>query len=443
VTEILDPTTRELVSSARLAFGLLDRGQVDSALEAFELLEAPVFASFQNAISQPMSLPRHAHLWLQLSRSSILNDVSRFSEAADLMENICVAAEQLENNCYGEGLDCFAPELLAASACLARVFASQGRFDDALVTLTNVHHKISSFRHRSLSAFNRSNAKLIDEFGEALGYSNLSSKVDFQLKSDRSTGRDGHDGEDWEFPLPLTGPTNAQFYMRLRTEVEPVSSQGRVNLEDRLSNENRKLTVLNEWSEASPYSNDASFRRVGSLFEMATLEVLLDLVEQFFDTWPMLYEEALKFKVKAPEYVDAHRSFGSGFYRLGIAIIDHNFDDEATRQRMSKLVTACASEGLDLFRQAQKTAPTTQANALIGCVLMNLMAANMDGMGNKKLAKHIRNQRNAVLKEILVRDPNNGRAKELLKQYGPAKRWVNPKIADEIGAWNWSIVPTV
>lgn len=443
VNDSIETITRTLKNGALRAFESIDNGKINEGLEVLRSQESAVLILFENVIDPSDSVAKHLIFWLQSSRGTVLHNVGRFSEAALLFESVACAAEELEVTCLGAGIDCFDHELFAAKCYQARALEAQGRFRQALEILFNVHKQIPPIDHATISKHNELLRQVIDRYGSSLGYSKLSARTEYEIQADQPSSIRFTSYQEWSAPLPLDGPTFSHFLSREASIVHKASSVKELQPTQKLTTEIERLDVLTEWHDSAPFLADVGFARVNSLFRKATLEVELNLVAQFFDTWSALYEEILKFKLQFPEFIDFSRGVGSGFYHLGAAIVNHKFDDVDTFQRMCKVCTVCVAEGIDFFLKTQKHAPTTQASALIACELLNLQAINCDLFGDKKLANHSRNQRNAVLGEILARDPNNDRAKKLQARYGHRKRWANPMIAQEIRGWNWSIVPTV
>lgn len=385
---------------------------------------------------------KHSLLWLRLSRGTLFDHSGRLREAALVFEDAFRDAASFESECQGDGAGCFGRELLSSCIALAEVRASQGRFNESIKLLAKVQKLIPRENHSHFGSFDENIASLIDRFGSALGYTKLSLKLAYEYEGEKfDSGR--REDEVWRFPVPLAGPTYADFSMKYQAIQGDLQSSAQNSLEDRESNQRKLLTVLHGWRKATPYSATVSNELVSSLFNLAILEIKLNKIDLFLDSWSKINEEIIKLENQAPECVDLYRTLGISFYRLGVAIVDHKFDDVSTFQRMSKVSTVCAYDGMTLFQEARQASEVTQAIGLCACELMNLQAINSEQFGNTKLANHSRNQRDAVLVHILRLDPNNDRGNSLLKKYGRPKKWVNPSISKEVTSWNWSIVPIV
>jgi hypothetical protein len=433
----------ELARGVQEAFASFRIGEIELGLGILEKLEFEILDAFLAPTIGNKFENRRALLWLLSVRALIFVDLGRLQEATKVLESVRASAAEHEESCAGQVDTCFCDELVLASLHLSSVQSQQGRFDLAIQTLVKIKDVVPDQSHFEYQEYNHQIATWLEEFGDALGYNDLTARVDYSISSigslslPLSATRSAH----WRPPIQIEGPIFEKFESDYALITNELSEIGNSDLGKQLELQRRKIELLNVWLADAPFSTNARCDRLITIYSV--LELLLQL-NQIDDLLILLstFDSEIEFLFEwTLEKTGFHRDVERFIYRFAVMLMRHTYDDDATKDKMFRLAGQYLSAGLDLFDESRQVTPVTQATGLVTSLLSNVLDVSYRMLSRDDLALHQRNRRDIILSEILRRDPLNDQARELIERHRNIDDMLDPGMVTEITDWNWFVTP--
>jgi hypothetical protein len=429
----------------------LQDGRVENALDT--LSEAAHDAEVD--VSIPPELRRHLTLWLHLTRGAALSDLGRKSDASEIFlavkEEISLFESSNGSSCYCN----FGFEYFSVSVQLAKELSAQGKPRDSIEVLQLLREKLPRCHGLDPIAHSSEIDRLIDNYGDDLGYANLASKIQYRTE-DCECVFSGDSRESWKFPIPLRGESDKRF----RDAYHAAMEFGRNTLEEEQTSLARREELLNLWLSESTYSIELRFDRL--LIRIARLvnRVKRREFEELQNHWLQINQEIVEIQSLAPQYIDFHRQIGNALFHLGLAFLKSLSDVVSNEPPVFEMARVSVFNALEHFEASRLRVPIHQGVALVGCSLLDLQAIiyqmipveKVDGL---RIAVHHQWRRDTMLEIVLADDPTNDRANTLKESFRIRGNVPNRKVGRiraylelvgvrrEVESWDWDITAVV
>jgi hypothetical protein len=431
----LKNVTAEIDSSLRLARD----GMIQAALLSLENAEILTGDLSIRADDSGFDSNRQILCWLLLVRASLLVDLGRLSEAEPLLESVLLLAG-IGKQCIQSPAEQMNQEIARASLILARAASHQGQFSRAIATLVRASQVLLKSAHSDLQEHLAELSYRIDEYGKVLGYESLSRKLVGTVgRETRAPG--GTERGTWRYPIPLSGAAEP-FKGRYNELREMIFKPGALTPAEKSEKLLRALEVVNEWSDHVPYSIEARSIHLELNLALAMTVIQTDKLEDFESLFFQIEREIEPIVIETPEVVDIRRSIADWLYSLGRTILTREYEYQETRTKFFLLGARCLSGAYEMLDELRASEPVTQAIALSACSVSQFIAKANDMVGQRDLADSHRLRSDRILKEVLLRDPNNDRALKLAELYkasgSETQSSEHPEISD-VSSWEWSI----
>jgi hypothetical protein len=420
------------------AFNSLRTGDIESGIACLEISELQFLDAVDTPISGQSSAPKHALLWLLLIRALIYIDLARLRDAETLLERVRSLIVGQERYCDGLRNHCFCDELIVADLRLSKVYALRGDFNQAIQTLLMIKRDVPPNMHSWAISYDKEIAFLLEEYGESLGYANLSSRLDYSILSVGNI--ESRSLAIWTPPFPIDGPVFSEFqsdYFEL-TSGSLKTDGSEIH---QLTRSRQLIDLLEAWHTAAPYSMNVRSDRLFTLFSVVELQIKLDMIDECFNTLEQIESEIQYFFDSTPEKRDFHREVEKFIYRFALTLMRHKYQDFTTSKRMTRLAGKYLSRALDMFDDSRQESHVTQASGLVTSMISSVLEVSFELMSREDLALEQHHRRFSILDQILRRDPKNDRAIRLNAKRHDLDEVIDDDTALEISTWNWSVVP--
>jgi hypothetical protein len=427
------------------SLSLARNGMPEEALFKLEEMELSIGNLSARVDYSETDTDRHFLYWLFLVRATLLIDLGRLSDAKRLLELVLETAGASEKHCQRGEATCFLGEIVRTSMILARTKGYEGMFNSSIEISMRAIRTILESSHEGFDQHLVELAKQIDEYGEALGYDELSTKIGTRPEK-RNNGEVARSRAGWKYPIALNGSFVEEFKRRYNSLRRTIFDVDTVSPTIRRARLLEALEVVDEWRNSVPYSIEARSIQLELKLALAAAEVETDMFENFDNLFSEIDRDIETFLLEAPEMSDARREIAVWLYSLSRAILIHQFENAETRTQFFLLSARCLSAAYEMLEHLRSVGPVTQAVALNACSVSHLVAKSNEMIGQNELAESHRLRRDRILSEVLRRDPRNDRATKLKGLYGVGHPETQPSRHSEISdisSWTWSIEPLV
>jgi len=432
--EISEGWTSSFTEKVQNAIDLADDIRVEEALELLKNCETEIDDVFLSADTESTLLLRHLMNWLMLQRATILCGQARFDEARPIFRTVQELSTEFEVAFDGSPLGCFCHEFASATMELANLLAAVGRNKEGIETLINFHGKIQYLHQLPEQNIEIQIVEWIKAWGTELGYENVALTND--LSNGVSTKANDH-LQFWSFPFPLRGElyrvheSNIDDLTRLRLETDSARLVVQYEVAEML------CAASESWLATIPSSVNVKLNFAVQYLSKARLEITMNEIGKFaksLESLTILADLLAEF----PQYVRLKLILARSIFHLVQGIFFHQFDGQDQMDTYSDFGRNLIEGVLMELENIRDDTPVTQDIAIAECTLLSLSAIGQDMIGQRTSAAQLRTRRDAILAELLVRDPNNEFAERLKETYLATPTPVDPKVRSEVHNWDWS-----
>jgi hypothetical protein len=423
-----------IVSEVAAALEMADSGFIDSCDRKLVECQDSELAGSNSDSSQDRGIA----YWIMLQRATMLRDFYRTTEAKAIFQLVRNETLGQERHCDGTAGNCHIRELADSTIGLADSVCDEGNIHSAIWTLRGLYVEISASHPHSSAELFRGAARRVSTWGKSLGYSRAAEKLGIFYESLDQSGqlRDVNTGT--MYPFPLHGTVFRSWEEGFHERSEELGAIGDEGLSRKQLNE--LVAYTQRWADEYPYSAEARREFVLHSIRLAESYLEVNQIDDFNRVWQnsegniqSFLERAFESEYAKLQMVQALRSLSSTLYR-------HLFDSGETGQTYLALGLLSNSAAQTLLDEIGKGG-VDQAKALEDCMLSALIAVSYDILRQGEDSLKYRERRDAVLREILSRDPSNDLALRLLKRYEASAVPRNVEIEETIHRWNWKITP--
>jgi hypothetical protein len=432
---LMEPEEIRLVGRADAALTL---GDVSSSLAILISTEQSIAKKARSNDQQYRYLEASAILWLRLKRAFVLMQSFHLREALAIVAD---ARTDLQGRAEVESLD-FSQWIEDAwvTMLVARINTLLGNYSEAIVELQRLAQKLLLSSEEEALNVGRETKRLIESVGEILGYR----RVSLRLGSGGSREIFGSASDRWNdqglnpSPVSFGSKINREFvekYMHFQLQVIwTVTSR----FDEYRSNVEEICELMDDWRLSEPFSVEVRVIRVHYSSLLLSTRLALDSYAEFDEIWTTELNEIVELLDETDECVDARRQMCEDLTSLARDILHHRF----TSEDLAKEFFLIASTMLGLsYALLDESEPVTQAIALAAIEVSSAMYDAYDLGAQHDLARWQHERRDAILSELLSRDPENDRARFIAERQPISG--ADSVVLAEVKSWNWDITALI
>jgi hypothetical protein len=430
-----------VINAVQNALVMIDSQGIDQYERGLNLLE-DCERSVANSIDQSDSaLMNHILSWTQLEHAAVLADAAQFGASGVILERVRNRSELLDRQfgakAFEFGCNCF--EYETATLEYANGLASSGQYASGIQVLKRFEFEPQSIHHVLEEDSIQQMYTWLNAWGTALGFDNVGAKLGLFYWN--SPSEVASKTRQWSFPTPIRGRQNTlyrrEFYhlVNERRNVRLVPPTEHYELTQEL------CRISRQWSAARPNSVEPKYHFVNELLAKAAEELHLHAYDSYAATIAESLQVLAKVFPEYPEYVQMKLGICRAIFDLVQTLFRHSYFDEWLRISHAEFGRELLQAAMYELENIRLENGVSQAIAITECTVLSLAALGQEMIGKTNTAIRQRDRRDAILSELLRRDPENSYALRLSASYEPSRSSrTGAELVEEVRNWNWCIV---